>query len=604
MEMTTEMLMVFLLMVVVFAAMIIERLRSDVIAISAMVILMLGGILSPSQLFQVFGHEAVVTVACMFVISSALERTGVIARLGAIIFPYLGRNDLSVSLVLLPLVAILSAFINNTPVVLVFMPLVMTIAARHQIRPSKLLIPLSFASIFGGCCTLIGTSTNILVSSTAQRMGEKPFGMFDLTFVGGILAVVGMAYLWTLGRKWLPERDTLSTILQTTENKQFFTEAMIIEGSPLIGQRLSESPIRNISGARIIEVIRHDDLTGMALDEIVFEVGDRIRLSTRLSSVMELKDLVGLQIQQENEDIGLKWVGTQRAALVECVISPRSGLIGKTVARADLRRAFGVLVLAVHRHGVNLREKIGSTVLMYGDTLLLEGTESAIDRLRESRDLIVLGGQPHLLPLKHKQWVAGLLVAGMVAASVLTSVPIAALALCAALVMVLTGCLDMDEAYRALDWRVLLLICGMLGLGMALEKTMGIQWLAKHLLDFFGSYQAPGYVVLSALILMTSLLTTFLSNHAVAVIMTPIAVQMAQFFQLNSMPFMVAIAVGASACFASPVGYQTNALVYGAGGYVFKDFIRVGLPLNLLIWLAASVIIPMVWALGAPWGVQ
>jgi di/tricarboxylate transporter len=327
-------------------------------------------------------------------------------------------------------------------------------------------------------------------------------------------------------------------------------------------------------------------------------------LSTRLSSVMELKDLVGLQIQQENEDIGLKWVGTQRAALVECVISPRSGLIGKTVARADLRRAFGVLVLAVHRHGVNLREKIGSTVLMYGDTLLLEGTESAIDRLRESRDLIVLGGQPHLLPLKHKQWVAGLLVAGMVAASVLTSVPIAALALCAALVMVLTGCLDMDEAYRALDWRVLLLICGMLGLGMALEKTMGIQWLAKHLLDFFGSYQAPGYVVLSALILMTSLLTTFLSNHAVAVIMTPIAVQMAQFFQLNSMPFMVAIAVGASACFASPVGYQTNALVYGAGGYVFKDFIRVGLPLNLLIWLAASVIIPMVWALGAPWGVQ
>ena len=599
MSLTAEMLMVFGLMVVVFMTMIVERLRSDVIAGCAMVFLMLGGILSPQELFQVFGNEAVVTVACMFVLSSALERTGVIARMGALIDPYVGRTDLSVSLFLLPLVAVLSAFINNTPVVLVFMPMVMAIAARQNIRPSKLLIPLSFASIFGGCCTLIGTSTNILVSSTAERMGERPFEMFDLTLVGSILAVVGMVYLWTFGRKILPERDTLSTILQTTQNRQFFTEAIVVPGSSLIGQRLSDSPIASLPKARIIEVIRGDELIGVALNEIVFEAGDRVRMSTVLSSVMELKDLSGLEIQQQDGLDGLEWVGTQKAALVECVVSPRSSMMGKTIARVDLRRAFGVLVLAVHRHGVNLREKLQSTVLQYGDTLLLEGTETAIKRLRESRDLIVLGEQPHLLPLKHKQWLAGLSIVFMVVASVFTSMPIGALALSAAIFVILSGCLDMDEAYKAIDWRVIFLICGMLGIGLALEKTSGVGWLAENMIALFGYYQCPGFVIISGIILLTSVLTTFLSNNAVAVIMTPIAIEVAQFFEMNPAPFMVAVAMGASACFASPVGYQTNALVYGAGGYVFRDFIRVGLPLNLLIWLTASIAIPSIWGL---WG--
>ena len=346
-------------------------------------------------------------------------------------------------------------------------------------------------------------------------------------------------------------------------------------------------------------MIRGDELIGVALNEIVFEAGDRVRMSTVLSSVMELKDLSGLEIQQQGGLDGLEWVGTQKAALVECVVSPRSSMMGKTIARVDLRRAFGVLVLAVHRHGVNLREKLQSTVLQYGDTLLLEGTETAIKRLRESRDLIVLGEQPHLLPLKHKQWLAGLSIVFMVVASVFTSMPIGALALSAAIFVILSGCLDMDEAYKAIDWRVIFLICGMLGIGLALEKTSGVGWLAENMIALFGYYQCPGFVIISGIILLTSVLTTFLSNNAVAVIMTPIAIEVAKFFEMNPAPFMVAVAMGASACFASPVGYQTNALVYGAGGYVFRDFIRVGLPLNLLIWLTASIAIPSIWGL---WG--
>ncbi len=587
--------MVFALMGLVFIAMILERLRSDVIAVGAMVLLVFSGLLTPQELFLVFSNEAVIAVACMFVLSAALERTGAIDRVGDWVNRFVGRTDLAVSLLLLPLVALLSAFVNNTPVVLVFMPIVIALAARRNIKPSKLLIPLSFASILGGCCTLIGTSTNILVSSTAHSLGESALGMFDLTGVGLILCAVGMGYLWTMGRKLLPERETLSTILQTTESKQFFTEAIIVPGSPLVGKKLVDSPLKSIPKARILEVIRGDELIGVSLDQVEFQVGDRVRLSTVFSSVMELQNLSGLEIQKGEEGMGLEWVGTQKAVVVECVISPRSSLIGKSIREGDLRRLFGVLVLAVHRHGVNLRTKFESTILQYGDTLLLEGTENSMRRLRDSRDVIVLTDEPRQVPRKSKQWIAAGTIAAMVIAATFSNMPIATLALAGALIVVVAGCLEMDEAYRSVDWRILFLIFGMLGLGAALEKTSGIQWLASHMISILGGNHPA--IIISGIVLLTSLLTTFLSNNAVAVVMTPIVLEMAHHLQLGVKPFMIAVAIGASACFASPVGYQTNALVYSAGGYQFKDFVRVGLPLNLLIWLVASIVIPWLWPL-------
>lgn len=593
--MTTEMIIVFCLVGVVFVAMLLERWRSDVIAVAAMVCLVFADLLTPEELFRVFSNQAVIAVACMFVLSAALERTGAIDHIGRWVNRFVGRSDLAVSLVLLPLVALLSAFVNNTPVVLVFMPMVIGLASRRGIKPSKLLIPLSFASIFGGCCTLIGTSTNILVSSTAQSLGATPLGMFDLSGVGMVLALVGMVYLWTLGRKLLPERETLSSIIQSTESKQFFTEAIIVPGSPLVGKKLKDTPLKSIPKARILEVIRGDELVGVPLDQVEFQAGDRIRLSTVFSSVMELKNLSGLEIQKGEEAMGLEWVGTQKAVVVECVISPRSSLIGKSIRQGDLRRLFGVLVLAVHRHGVNLRTQIESTVLQYGDTLLLEGTEHAMQLLRDSRDVIVLTDEPRQVPRRSKQWIAVGCIAAMVIAASLTQMPIAALALGAALVVVAAGCIEMDEAYRAIDWRIVFLILGMLGLGVALEKTSGIHWLASQLISTVG--ESHPAIMISGIVLLTSFLTTFLSNNAVAVIMTPIVLEMAKHLEQSPKPFMIAVAIGASACFASPVGYQTNALVYGAGGYQFRDFVRVGLPLNLLIWLVASIIIPIFWPL-------
>ncbi len=587
--------MVFALMGVVFIAMMMERLRSDVIAVGAMVVLVFTGLLTPQELFAVFSNQAVIAVACMFVLSAALERTGVIDRVGIWINGFVGHTELAVSLTLLPLVALLSAFVNNTPVVLVFMPMVIGLAARRNIKPSKLLIPLSFASILGGCCTLIGTSTNILVSSTAHSLGESALGMFDLTGVGLILSLVGMVYLWTMGRKLLPERETLSSILQTTENKQFFTEAIIIPSSPLIGKKLKDSPLKSIPKARILEVIRGDELIGVPLDQVEFQAGDRVRLSTVFSSVIELKNLSGLEIQKGEEEMGLEWVGTQKAVIVECVISPRSSLTGKSIQKGDLRRLYGVLVLAVHRHGVNLRSKFESTILQYGDTLLLEGTENSMKRLRDSRDVIVLTDEPRQVPRRSKQWIAAGTILLMIIAATFSSMPIATLAFAGVLIVVVAGCLEMDEAYRAVDWRILFLIFGMLGLGAALEKTSGIDWLASHLISVLGGNQPV--VVISGIVLLTSLLTTFLSNNAVAVVMTPIVLEMAHHLELSTKPFLIAVAIGASACFASPVGYQTNALVYSAGGYKFSDFVKVGLPLNLLIWLVASLVIPWLWPL-------
>jgi di/tricarboxylate transporter len=593
--MTNDMIIVFTLVGVVFAAMVWERWRSDVISVAAMVLLVFAGLLTPEELFHVFSNEAVIAVACMFVLSSALERTGAIDRVGGWLNKIVGKSELSVSLLLLPMVAFLSAFINNTPVVLVFMPMVIGIVSKRGIKPSKLLIPLSFASILGGCCTLIGTSTNILVSSTAHSLGEKALGMFDLTGVALILTAVGLGYLWTIGRKLLPDRETLSTILQTTESKQFFTEAIIVPNSPLVGKKLIETSLKSIPKARILEVIRGDELIGVPLDQVVFQAGDRVRLSTVFSSVMELKSLSGLEILKGDGQMGLEWVGTQKAAVAECVVSPRSSLIGKSIRQGDLRRLFGVLVLAVHRHGVNLRNQFESTVLQYGDTLLLEGTENSMRRLRDSRDVIVLSDEPRMVPRKSKQWIAAGVILAMVLAATFTSMPIGALGLAAALIVVMTGCLEMDEAYRAVDWRILFLIFGMLGLGAALEKTSGIDWLASHLIAAMGG--SHPVVLLSGIVLLTSLLTTFLSNNAVAVIMTPIVLEMAHHLNLATKPFMIAVAIGASACFASPIGYQTNALVYGAGGYQFRDFIRVGLPLNLLIWAVASAVIPLLWPL-------
>lgn len=570
-----------------------EKLSLDIVAMLAFSALVAAGILTPTEAFKVFSNEAAITVASMFILSAALERTGVIESIAHRLNRVAGKTDWSVLMVILPIVAVLSAFINNTPVVVVFMPIMISLAASRGLKPSKLLIPLSFASILGGMCTLIGSSTNILVSSTAQQLGQPPLTMFELGKAGWVLALLGLIYLLTIGRKLLPGRDTLASTLQSTNSRRYLTEILVASGSPLVGKLLTETPLANQPKARVLEIIRAGEILVTPVSEVVLASGDRLRLTTPLVTVLELDQLAGVNLLPKAE-LGVELVGAQKAAMAECVIGPRSSLVGRSVRDVKFRRRYGLLVLAVHRQGVNIREDFADVKLHYGDTLLVEGPEQTVNGLRGHRDFLLLLDVPETAKRRRKQVLALGAIALVVVLTTLNVMPIGALAVIAAVVVVATGCLDVEQAYEAVDWKIIFMIFGLLALGMALEKTHGAELVAHVLIRVLDGW-GP-LVVLAAIVMLTSMMTNFLSNNAVAVLLTPVAIQAATAMQVSPRPFLIAVALGASACFATPIGYQTNTLVYGAGGYKFRDFILVGLPLNLIFCALAVYLIPKLWA--------
>jgi di/tricarboxylate transporter len=593
-RMTWQIAFVFLLLLATFAAMVWEKWSVDVVALGAVGLLIVVGILTPAEAFSVFANEAVITVACMFVLSAGLEFTGAIDAIGDRLQKLGFKSDIALLALTLPLVAGISAFVNNTPVVVVFMPIMISLAAANGLAPSRLLMPLSFAAIFGGTCTLIGTSTNILVSSTAVAFEQPPLRMFEMTGLGAILGAVGLIYLLTIGRKLLPVRETLSSILQSTESRQYLTEAVVATGSPLIGKRIAETPLNAMRHSRILDITRDGEALATPLNEVVLRHGHRLRITSVLSGVMAMKDEHGLEFQAGGQ-LGLETLGMQKARIMESVIGPNSELIGKTIRQINFRQRFGILILAVHRQGRNLRENFEDVELDFGDTILMEGTETAIEKLRADRNFLLLAAAPAKPRRRRRRWLALAIVAALVVLATLNTLPISALALIAAVLMVITGCVPAEDAYRAISWKVVMLIIGTLALGLALDRTGGASLLAHEMIRGLGGLGPV--VVISAIFALTSLLTTFLSNNAVAVLLTPIMINAAQELGVDPRPFIMAVAFGASASFASPVGYQTNTLVYGAGGYRFSDFVKIGLPLNILFWILATWLIPVFWPL-------
>ncbi len=598
-----------ILMIVVFVAFVKEWLSTELVAIGGLVACIFSGVLSvtpgaENNALLVFSHPAPITVACMFILSAALDRTGVIDSLGNWFEKFAGGSPMRMLVVMLILVSSLSGFVNNTPVVVVFMPIVLGICRRKDYKASRFLIPLSYAAVAGGTMTIIGTSTNLVAAGIANKE-MKPFTMFEITPLGLTFVVVTFFYMVTIGRKLLPDRTTLAALIDNETSREFITHAFVKENSPLAGQLFPDSELSKLKKARVIEVRRDGARLQDSLPEIRFEAGDEIVFKGGVQALMGIKKSADVDVRGE-EKLGLEDIRTESAVLMEGILGPESSLAGKNLKELNFRQRFGVLILAVHRKGENLRERFEDERLKFGDTLLVQGPSEKMQRLFQQKDFINLSApklqenRTHKAPFVLAALAAFIVIGALGGNFGIPTVPTVLLAMCCAFGVLVTRCLDPHEAFQAIEWKVVFMICGMLGLGMAMSHSglaANTATAVVGLVDgisFVDAGMKP-YIMLAAFYLLSNVLTEMISNNAVAALLTPLSIYVGHQMGVDARPFVVSVMFGASASFSTPIGYQTNTFVYGAGGYKFSDFFKVGFPLNVILWIVASVMIPMLW---------
>lgn len=604
--MTWEIAFVFLLLLATLASFVWEKVPPDVTAAALFAVLMLSGLVPAGEALSVFANPAPITVGAMFILSAALVKCGVIDRISALVehggtLPY----PLVILLMVL-VVASASAFINNTPVVVVFLPVVLTLARQMKLAPSKLLIPLSYAAVLGGTCTLIGTSTNLVVNGIMISAGQPGFGLFELVALGVPVTVIGALYLALVGKRLLPVREMLTAILSDEERREYITEAFVQPNAPIVGQTLDEAGFKPARGVRVLELVR--DGVALQLDpkSVTLRAGDRLILSCRPKGIAHARGVEGIDLAAEL-NLGLEQIAAHEGSLVEAVVPPGSSLVGHTARAINFRQRFRMVALALHRKGRNVREQIDTLPVEPGDVLLLMGTDQAIDALRVGEDLVIFDRAR--TPAKARPGHLAVVLASIGAVIVTATfgwLPIEVAAITACTVVLVTGVLKSKEAYASVEWNLMFLIFGMLGMGMAMERSGAAAWIAGNVVGLV-EHAVPGphqaLVMLACLYLVTTVLTEILSNNAVAALMAPIALGVAAELGLDPRGFVVAVMFAASAAFATPIGYQTNTYVYGVGGYRFSDFLKIGIPLNVLCFVTTMIVVPRVWpliALAAP----
>jgi di/tricarboxylate transporter len=574
----------------VFALLAFSRLTPDVILIGAVVVLLLTGVIDVEQALGGLSNEGMITIAVLFVVGAAVRETGAVDFITARLFGRPKSAENAIARMMFPTMA-LSAVMNNTPLVAMMIPAVNDWARTYRIPVSKLLIPLSYAAILGGTCTLIGTSTNLVVRGMLLKAEpDGPgIGMFDISWVGIPAAIVGGLFIIATSRWLLPDRRP--AISTSDDSREYTVEMQVAPDSPLVGKTIEAAGLRHLPGVYLAEIDRDGNVMPAVSPQEVLKGGDRLLFVGIVASVVDLQRIRGL-LPATNQVAKLSAPRPQRC-LIEAVVSNSCPLVGKTIRDGRFRNVYNAVVVAVARNGERLQKKIGDIVLRAGDTLLVEAHPSFADQQQNSRDFFLVSRLEGSNPPSHdRAWIAMAVLVGMVTVVTLEWLPMLQAALLATALMMLTRCVSIEAARRSIDWEVLLAIAASLALGSALETTNAARQIAEQMISLA---RGNPWVTLAIVYFVTLIVTELVTNNAAAALMFPFALTTAEGLGVSYMPFMIAVMMAASAGFATPIGYQTNLMVYGPGGYRFSDYLKIGVPLDILVAIVTIIIAPLAW---------
>ena len=594
--MNFEILIVLSLIVLAFSLFVTEKFPLDVTALLILSILLIGQFLTIEEAISGFSNPAVITIGLLFILSYALQKTRILEYLIIRINKLVSRSkNLGLGVYLLT-IAIASALMNNTAIVAVFMPVTIRLAHQYKVSPSKLLIPLSYAAIMGGTLTLVGTSTNLLVNAIYVDNGGVSLGMFEFAQYGWIPLTIGLVYVIWIAPLILPSRTITSSLTKSYHMAGYLTEMKISNDSPLIGKTCRDRNINQNYDVMVLDIQREGYLISTKVGEKIIQAGDILFVKGSVESFLRMKEVEKISLLTD-EKLTQKELEQEDNVLMECMLTDKSDIVGKTLMQSNFRKRFRTFILAIRRDGLIIRKKIAHVILHTYDTLLIYGGRKEIDKLASRGDFILLGEVQADLVKSRFWWVSILAIITTIVLAAFGILPILKGAIISTVILLLLRIISPNEAYQSIHWQVIVLIAALIPLGIAIESTgtaAFIGQLISETVSDFSPNKQP-YILLGLIYLITMILTEVSSNTATAIIMAPIVMAVTNQMGIDARPFIFAVCFAASASFVTPVGYQTNLMVYGPGGYKFSDFIKVGLPLSIIFWLLAILFIPIIW---------